>query len=735
METKKPGKRYNKKELEARGWTPEMIRKHLQIHQQNNKNYYRAAEVAACEKDPAIIQQLEKHKERAEERRYLRSVEYNARMEAAVRVRAATEKALKVAEINNAELRTIMDYVHGCLSDKMLKPQPCSRSGDVCTKDDVLRMAADLSKCDFRADLLKRFLRWAWVLGMDEVPQETLDLYIHMIQNMSNRDLDNFKNAAPNVPVADILKFPAARQVYPFDRDLRFCYLTYYVPDTISHELSRLLEVDPKDEFPEARLMSREFIIHVGGTNTGKTYESLQRLQHAKSGVYLAPLRLLALEVQETMLEHGVNCSMLTGEEEDIRPDAKHISSTVEMLDIKRRYDVAVIDECQMITDKSRGYAWTRAILGVLAQEVHLCVAPEGLDILKRLLEETGEPYKVVQHKRKVPLLWQDKKVSLKQAQPGDAFVAFSKRSVLQMAEALRKDGKSASIIYGDLPYATRRQQMQRFLNGETKVVVATDAIGMGLNLPIHRVIFTANSKFDGISNRPLRPAEVRQIAGRAGRFGIYDEGYVATAPYVRDMEMELNTVPQQADFAYHGFTELVLKVNHPLVDVLRVWNQLPIKAPYVRMDISRYIYIITLVEHALPQKFSKEELLKAGNIPFDEKNDALLPLFLSYMMAFSEGAAEVEKPKCDGSRLAQLETYYKKLSLYYSFAKAFHQSYDKEWFMEEKQMVADEINHLLINELSKRGASCRMCGGPLALNSNYGICQKCYAKRIEQQF
>ena len=617
----------------------------------------------------------------------------------------------------------------------ILEPQDCNLSGEIYTKKDVLAQLDELCNRSFRADMLRRFLKWVWVLGLSDIPQKVLFSYTHMIHNMANHDLCSLKKAASDVPVADILNIPAAQQVYPLDRDLHFCYLTYYIPDTISHELSCLLEIDPKDEFPEARLMKRKFLIHVGGTNTGKTYESLQRLQHAESGVYLAPLRLLALEVQETMLEHGINCSMLTGEEEDIRPNAKHISSTVEMLNIRTHYDVAVIDECQMITDKSRGYAWTRAILGVLAPEIHLCVAPEGLNILKRLLKETGEPYEIIQHERKVPLQWQNQKVSLKQAQPGDAFVAFSKRSVLQMAEALRKDGKPASIIYGDLPYATRLQQMQRFLDGETNVVVATDAIGMGLNLPIHRVVFMADSKFDGESRRPLRPAEVRQIAGRAGRFGIYDEGYAAAAPYVQDLESELDTVPPQSDFAYHGFTELVLKVDHSLVDVLRVWNQMPVKKPYVRMDISRYIYIITLVEQALPQKFSKEELLKAGNIPFDEKNEILLQLFLSYMKAFSNGASAVEKPTCDGSRLTQLETYYKKLSLYYSFAKAFHQNYDKEWLTEEKQMVAEEINHLLINELSQRGASCRMCGGPLSLNSNYGICQKCYKKHYRNRW
>lgn len=150
-----------------------------------------------------------------------------------------------------------------------------------------------------------------------------------------------------------------------------YWYAACYVPEIISHDLTRLLAVDPKNEYPEARMMRREFQIHVSGTNTGKTYQSLQRLKGAKTGVYLAPLRLLALEVQERMLEDGVVCSMLTGEEEDIREGATHISSTVEKLNVRQEFDVAVIDECQMINDTQRGYAWTRAILGVRAKEIH----------------------------------------------------------------------------------------------------------------------------------------------------------------------------------------------------------------------------------------------------------------------------------------------------------------------------------------------------------------------------
>lgn len=151
--------------------------------------------------------------------------------------------------------------------------------------------------------------------------------------------------------------------------------------------------------------MARHFVLHIGGTNTGKTYAGFQRLKAARTGVYLAPLRLLALEAQELLLDQGVACSLTTGEEEDCRPEDTHVAATAEKLDLERRYDVAVVDECQMIADRERGFAWTRAILGVLAPEIHLCAAPEAKGLLIRLIESCGDSWELVNHFRKTPLV------------------------------------------------------------------------------------------------------------------------------------------------------------------------------------------------------------------------------------------------------------------------------------------------------------------------------------------
>ena len=207
--------------------------------------------------------------------------------------------------------------------------------------------------------------------------------------------------------------------------------------------------------------MRRRFVLHLGGTNTGKTYAGFQRLIRAGTGIYLAPLRLLALEAQETLLDAGVDCSLSTGEEEDLREGDTHMAATAEKLSLERRYDVAVIDECQMIADPQRGYAWTRAILGVLAPEVHLCAAPEAKHLLIRLIESCGDTYEVQEHQRTTPLICMTHPIDYQRVQPGDALITFSKVGVLSVAEDLRQSGKEPAIIYGALPYATRRRQME----------------------------------------------------------------------------------------------------------------------------------------------------------------------------------------------------------------------------------------------------------------------------------
>ena len=222
----------------------------------------------------------------------------------------------------------------------------------------------------------------------------------------------------------------------------------------------------------------------MGPTNSGKTHEALERLKECRHGAYFGPLRLLALEVYDKLNTEGLSCSMVTGEETLEVPGAVCQSCTVEMLNDHEYFDIVVVDECQMIADPYRGHNWTRAVLGLRAEEIHLCMAPEAEDIVVQMIKRCGDRYRVVRHKRNTRLTMEKKPYNLKRdLKKGDALIVFSKKSVLALAAHLENEGIHCSVIYGSLPPATRREQVRRFLARETEVVVSTDAIGMGLNL------------------------------------------------------------------------------------------------------------------------------------------------------------------------------------------------------------------------------------------------------------
>jgi ATP-dependent RNA helicase SUPV3L1/SUV3 len=293
-------------------------------------------------------------------------------------------------------------------------------------------------------------------------------------------------------------------------------------------------------EFPNsyqvARSLNRQIHFHLGPTNSGKTYQALLKLQAAESGVYLAPLRLLAMEIRDRLMEAGVPCNLITGEERQLIPGATHTACTVEMMNSNQAVDVAIIDEIQMLQDEARGYAWTAALIGAPAKEVFVCGADSVTAPCIRAIEALGEDYDITYLERKTPLLLELEglsgqkynRASLKgKLKKGDAVIAFTRKDVLTLSARFRQWGHGVASIYGALSPEVRRTESKRFCEGDADILVATDAIGMGLNLPIRRVIFSSIDKFDGVASRLINATEVRQIAGRAGRFGIYETGYV----------------------------------------------------------------------------------------------------------------------------------------------------------------------------------------------------------------
>ena len=296
--------------------------------------------------------------------------------------------------------------------------------------------------------------------------------------------------------------------------------------DTLDDLTAELAFQGYPDSFMTARRANRKVTLFVGPPNSGKTYTAFERLAACEKGVYLAPLRLLALEGRDRLMAKGVPCSLRTGEESQAVDGARVVSSTIEMMGTGDLIDVAVIDEAQMIFDPWRGWAWTQAIVGAPAKELLIICSAYAVPAIENLLGLCGErcEVRVFERMQQVQLL--PAAVPIANLKLGDAVVAFSRRDVLMLRDQVAANGKTVSVIYGALPPEVRKREAARFASGETEVLVATDAIGMGLNLPIRRVLFSTLTKFDGVGDRTLDESEVHQIAGRAGRYGIHEEGF-----------------------------------------------------------------------------------------------------------------------------------------------------------------------------------------------------------------
>ncbi|XP_056386282.1 ATP-dependent RNA helicase SUPV3L1, mitochondrial [Hyla sarda] len=298
----------------------------------------------------------------------------------------------------------------------------------------------------------------------------------------------------------------------------------------------------PPNWYPEARAIQRKIIFHAGPTNSGKTYHAIQRYLGAKSGIYCGPLKLLAHEIYKKSNDAGVSCDLITGEELIyVDPEGKpsaHAACTVEMCSVNTPYEVAVIDEIQMIRDPGRGWAWTRALLGICAQEIHLCGEVAAINLVTELMYTTGEEVEVRNYERLTSLKIVDHALqSLDNLRPGDCIVCFNKNDIFSVSRQIETRGLECAVIYGSLPPGTKIAQANKFNDPDDpcKILVATDAIGMGLNLSIRRIIFNSLVK-PSINEKgekemdTITTSQALQIAGRAGRFSsMFKEGEVTT--------------------------------------------------------------------------------------------------------------------------------------------------------------------------------------------------------------
>lgn len=416
----------------------------------------------------------------------------------------------------------------------------------------------------------------------------------------------------------------------------------------------------PATWYPLARSKNRKIIFHAGPTNSGKTYHALERFITAKSGVYCAPLKLLVAEVFYKCNERGTSCDLLTGEErkhvKGYNNPASHLSCSVEMANLQNNYEVAVIDEIQLMRDLNRGWAWTRALLGIPADEIHLCGEDAAIELVKAICVSTGENVEVRRYKRLTQLKVENRAVeTLNNIMPGDCIVCFNKNDIYNVSRSLESKRKEVAVIYGSLPPGTKLAQAAKFNdpNNSCKILVATNAIGMGLNLHIRRIIFysliqpTSNEKGEKEMD-VISVSAALQIAGRAGRYGTaWETGYVTT--FKREDLLTLKNLLSQtpetitqaglhptADqielYAYHLPNSSLSNLMDIFVSLCTVDDSL-----YFMCHIDDFKFLADMIQHVLLPLRARYVFCCA---PINRKSPYVCTMFLKFARQYSKNDA-----------------------------------------------------------------------------------------------
>ncbi len=498
---------------------------------------------------------------------------------------------------------------------------------------------------------------------------------------------------------------------------------------------------DFKNLFPLARDLRRKLTLHIGPTNSGKTYQAMQRLEAADTGYYLAPLRLLALEGYESLLEKGIDSSLITGEEQLLNEDATHISSTIEMLNFDVDVDVCVIDEVQMIDDPDRGWAWANAIIGAPAQEIIMTGSPNAKEAVIAIAEYLGEELEIIEFERKNPLTLLEQSTNPKDVQSGTAIIAFSRKDVLKLKQNFSRFFK-VSVVYGNLSPEVRREEARRFREKETQILIATDAIAMGMNLPIKTILFSKADKFDGVSQRNLYPSEIHQISGRAGRFGLNEEGFVgALHPEVLKIiaknfhkEAKNITVPFKvmANLEHIKLVGNILE-ERSLYEILKFFvKNMKFNGPFHATNLADMLEAAHIVDAYDLDIATKYHLACA---PLTLKSPYIISAYESYILALEKKMPVEYKPPIliggyaqTTEELLRAEDMVKEISLYLWLSYRF-----KEYFIdaEKARQYRGVLNKFIEESLQQSHfvPRCRICEAPLPINSKYTICQSCFKK------
>jgi ATP-dependent RNA helicase SUPV3L1/SUV3 len=505
------------------------------------------------------------------------------------------------------------------------------------------------------------------------------------------------------------------------------------------------------------RLTEPETVVaHVGPTNSGKTHSALEFLADTGRGVFAAPLRMLAQEAHRRLSAQlgAERVGLVTGEER-VNEHAPIICCTAEMAPLSG--EVLVLDEVQWADDSERGSAWTRLLLAGEYRHILLLGAVEALPLIENAFPQAEVRF----FERKAPLDWTGA-VSFQSLRRGTVVVAFSRRAVLALAGELnrRQPGKVA-VLYGAMPLASRRLEIERFVNGAADVCCATDVLGHGVNLPCETLLFAESQKFDGEERRDLHAWEIAQIAGRAGRFGLVERGHVGVLTGIvwanADPDLiESALVPHvQLPGGHMGYRvvdtarlrprleDLAVDSPQQLAASLRAWHSAALRQwatdGWLSVEsIGPLLVRLDAVQRRLRERgrtLPLEQVWKLVNAPVDEDNAELLAT-LALALAGDRAQRPVLQWLLDVGRLrdASLEDA-EQTARTASILRWFALQYPDvggvtlEKAAELEEAAARRVSEKLAAEVSSPSVGrCKSCGQSCA--PWFALCERCYGRR-----
>jgi ATP-dependent RNA helicase SUPV3L1/SUV3 len=465
------------------------------------------------------------------------------------------------------------------------------------------------------------------------------------------------------------------------------------------------------------------------------------------------------------MEKRGKPTSYITGEEREIRPGAQFVSSTIEMLDLDRPIDRVVIDEVQLLADERRGWAWLAAFVGAPASRVIMTGSPDCVAMVRWLASYLGEDLEIVDCQRYNELKVADVPSQLHNLPTATAVVCFSRRDVLTIKAQIEETSKHrVAVVYGNLSPQVRREEARRFRSGEADILVATDAIAMGLNLPIHQVVFFKTEKYDGETTRPLEYSEIRQIAGRAGRYGFAQFGVASalTPQALNLVRMAIRSPQKPLEPTFYvapgpNHVRIIGKVlgTDSLERILTFFEKaMDFSNPsFARANIDELSFLSSYIDEALPH-MTPVERLGIACAPVDLKSDTVLGWFLERMVPAFGAALDTAEPEenpdflddlfedadrfsvgsAPGSmELRRAEDYLKSLTVYAWLAYRYSHVFPR---IDDCQKSREIVNAYI--ERSLRSGVVRRCTGckkQLPAIHPYRQCEECFQKTKKTRF